>query len=88
MNRNQSSKSSVASQILIAGSIIWSLLGGGLQILANLQLLVPLLTYFQPLPVLGFGRLVPASTFLLTYGWIGSGLLGVLMILVPRFSGI
>jgi hypothetical protein len=88
MNRNQPSKSSVASQILIAGSVIWSLLGGGLQILANLQLLVPLLTYFQPLPVLGFGRLVPASSFLLTYGWIGSGLLGVLMILVPRFSAI
>ena len=88
MNHIHPSKSAVASQILIAGSVIWSLLGGGLQILANLQLLIPLLSYFQPAPVLGFGRLVPASTFLLTYGWIGSGLLGVLMILVPRFSGI
>ena len=88
MNRTPSSKSAVATQILVGGSILWSLLGGGFQILANLQLLVPLLTYFQPTPILGFGRLVPAATFLLTYGWIGSGLLGVLMILVPRFSGI
>ena len=88
MNRHSSTQSATASQILIGGSIAWSLLGGGLQLLANLQLLIPFLTYFQPSPVLGFGRLVPAATFLLTYGWIGSGLLGVLMILVPRFSGI
>jgi cytochrome c oxidase cbb3-type subunit 1 len=82
------SKASSAALVLLGGSLIWSLLAGGLQILSTLQLLVPLLSRILPISFFGYGRLVPAYTFLLTYGWIGSGLLGVLIILVPRISGI
>ena len=82
------SKASSAALVLLGGSLIWSLLAGGLQILSTLQLLIPLLSRILPISFFGYGRLVPAYTFLLAYGWIGSGLLGVLIILVPRISGI
>ena len=39
------SKSSLASLILLIGSVSWALLGAGLQVLATLQLLVPSLAY-------------------------------------------
>ena len=79
---------STAALVLILGSLVWSLLGAGLQLLATAQLLVPLLDRLIAAPWFGYGRLVPASQFLLSYGWLGSGLLGVLLILAPRFSGI
>lgn len=88
MNRNELPKGSEAALVLILGSIIWSLLGAGLQLLSTTQLLVPLLDRLIPFPWFGYGRLVPAAQFLLSYGWLGSGLLGVLLILAPRFSGI
>lgn len=88
MNRSHFPKGSTAALILILGSLSWSLLGGGLQLLATSQLLVPLLDRMIPVPWLGYGRLVPAAQFLVSYGWLGSGLLGVLLILAPRFSGI
>jgi len=82
------SKASSASLVLLGGSVIWSLLAVGLQIFSTLQLLIPLLARLLPISFFSYGRLVPASTFLLTYGWIGSGLLGALLILAPRISGI
>jgi len=88
MSRNEFPKGSGAALVLILGSIIWSLLGAGIQLLTTLQLLVPLLDRLIPFPWFGYGRLVPAAQFLLSYGWLGSGLLGVLLILAPRFSGI
>ena len=88
MNRSTLPKGSTAALILILGSTIWSLLGAGLSLFSNAQLLVPLLDRMIPAPWFNYGRLVPASQFLLSYGWLGSGLLGVLLILAPRFSGI
>ena len=82
------SKASSATLVLLGGSIIWSLLAGGLQIISTIKLLIPLLSRLLPISFFSYGRLVPASTFLLTYGWIGAGLLGVLLILAPRISGI
>ena len=82
------SKSSLASLILLVGSVSWALLGAGLQVLATLQLLVPSLAYLLPIPWIGYGHLTPLTTFLFTYGWITSGFLGVLLILIPRISGI
>ena len=88
MTRNEFPKGSEAALTLILGSVVWSLLGSGIQLLATTQLLVPLLDRLIPFPWLGYGRLMPAAQFLLSYGWLGSGLLGVLLILAPRFSGI
>ena len=88
MNRDKLPQGSAAALVLILGSLFWSLLGAGLQLLANTQLLIPLLDRLIAAPWFGYGRLVPASQFLLSYGWLGSGLLGVLLILAPRFSGI
>ena len=88
MNRDQLTQGSTSALVLILGSLIWSLLGTGLQLLANAQLLVPLLDRLIAAPWFSFGRLIPASQFLLSYGWLGSGLLGVLLILAPRLSGI
>lgn len=88
MSHNEFPKGSGAALVLILGSVIWSLLGAGLQLLATTQLLVPLLDRLIPFPWFGYGRLLPASQFLLSFGWLGSGLLGVLLILAPRFSGI
>lgn len=88
MSRQGFPKGSGAALVLIFGSVIWSLLGAGIQLLATIQLLIPLLDRLIPFPWFGYGRLVPASQFLLSYGWLGSGLLGVLLILAPRFSGI
>jgi len=88
MNRNEFPPGSAAALVLILGSLIWSLLGAGLQLLATSQLLVPLLDRLIAAPWFSYGRLVPASQFLLGFGWLGSGLLGVLLILAPRFSGI
>ena len=88
MNRTPLPQGSAASLVLILGSVLASLIGAGLQLLANAQLLIPLLDRLIPMPWFNYGRLVPASQFLLSYGWLGSGLLGVLLILAPRFSGI
>ena len=88
MNRSSLPKGSTAALVLILGSTIWSLLGAGLSLISNAQLLIPLLDRLIPTPWFNYGRLVPASQFLLSYGWLGSGLLGVLLILAPRFSGI
>lgn len=88
MNRGKIPQGSSAALTLILGSLIWSLVGAGLQLLANVQLLVPLIDRLIAAPWFGYGRLVPASQFLLSYGWLGSGFLGVLLILAPRFSGI
>jgi cytochrome c oxidase cbb3-type subunit 1 len=88
MSRSSIPQGSAAALVLIVGSLLWSLLGAGLQLLANAQLLVPLLDRLIAAPWFGYGRLVPASQFLLSFGWLGSGLLGVLLILAPRFSGI
>jgi len=88
MRRSSLPQGSTAALVLILGSLVWSLLGAGLQLLATAQLLVPLLDRLIAAPWFGYGRLVPASQFLLSYGWLGSGLLGVLLILAPRFSGI
>lgn len=82
------SKSSPASLILLIGSVSWALLGAGLQILATLQLLIPSLAYFIPIPWIGYGHLAPLTSFLFTFGWITSGFLGVLLILIPRISGL
>ena len=82
------SKASNAAVVMITSSAIWGLLAAGLQTLNTIQLLLPILSYLAPLPVLNYGHLAPVVSFLLIYGWITSGLLGVLMILVPRFSGI
>ncbi|NDA25368.1 MAG: hypothetical protein EBZ05_00730 [Verrucomicrobia bacterium] len=88
MNRSTLPKGSTAALVLILGSTIWSLLGAGLSLFSNAQLLIPWLDRLIPAPWFNYGRLVPASQFLLSYGWLGSGLLGVLLILAPRFSGI
>jgi cytochrome c oxidase cbb3-type subunit 1 len=88
MSRDKLPQGSTAALVLILGSLVWSLLGTGLQLLANTQLLVPLLDRLIAAPWFGYGRLAPAAQFLLSYGWLGSGLLGVLLILAPRFSGI
>ena len=82
------SKSSFAALILLVGSVSWALLGAGLQVLATLQLLIPSLAYVLPIPWIGYAHLAPLTTFLFTYGWITSGFLGVLLILIPRISGI
>ena len=88
MNRSRLPQGSTAALVLILGSILASLVGAGLQLLANTQLLVPSLDRLIPMAWFNYGRLAPASQFLLSYGWLGSGLLGVLLILAPRFSGI
>jgi cytochrome c oxidase cbb3-type subunit 1 len=62
--------------------------GAGLQVLSTLQLLIPSLAYILPIPWISYGKLAPLTTFLFTYGWITSGFLGVLTILIPRISGI
>jgi cytochrome c oxidase cbb3-type subunit 1 len=82
------SKATAASTILLVGSISWALLGAGLQVLATIQLLIPSLAYVLPIPWISYGKLAPLTTFLFTYGWITSGFLGVLTILIPRISGI
>jgi len=82
------SKATAASTILLVGSISWALLGAGLQVLATIQLLIPSLAYVLPIPWISYGKLAPLTTFLFTYGWITSGFLGVLPILIPRISGI
>ena len=82
------SKASNASVLLITSSAVWGLLAAGLQALSTLQLLLPVLSYIAPIQVMDYGHLSPVVNFLLVYGWITSGLLGVLIILVPRFSGI
>ncbi len=88
MSRNTIPQGSTAALVLIVASLVWSLLGVGLQLLANVQLLIPLLDRLIAAPWFGYGRLVATSQFLLSFGWLGSGLLGVLLILAPRFSGI
>ncbi|HBZ84229.1 MAG TPA: hypothetical protein DEO44_00640, partial [Verrucomicrobia subdivision 6 bacterium] len=82
------SKASPATTILLVGSVCWALVGAGLQALSTLQLLIPSLAYLLPIPWIGYGRLAPLTNFLFTYGWIMSGFLGLLLILVPRLSGI
>lgn len=82
------SETSAPSTILLVGSVSWVLLAAGLQVLATLQLLIPSLAYLLPIPWISYGHLAPLTTFLFTFGWITSGLLGVLLILVPRLSGL
>ncbi len=82
------SKATAAATILLVGSVSWALLGAGLQVLSTLQLLIPALAYILPIPWISYGKLAPLTTFLFTYGWITSGFLGVLTILIPRISGI
>ena len=82
------SKATAAATILLVGSVSWALLGAGLQVLSTLQLLIPALAYVLPIPWISYGKLAPLTTFLFTYGWITSGFLGVLTILIPRISGI
>jgi cytochrome c oxidase cbb3-type subunit I len=82
------SKATEAATILLVGSISWALVGAGLQVLSTLQLLIPSLAYILPIPWISYGKLTPLATFLFTYGWITSGFLGVLTILIPRISGI
>ena len=82
------SKATAASTILLVGSISWALLGAGLQVLATIQLLIPSLAYVLPIQWISYGKLAPLTTFLFSYGWITSGFLGVLTILIPRISGI
>ena len=88
MNIPSSSKTNLSVGILLVGSVSWALLGAGLQVLATLQLLVPSLAYLVPIPWIGYGHIAPLVSFLFTYGWIASGFLGVLLILIPRISGI